>query len=409
MAIAIAAVVTTTFLVASTGTPSPSPSPSAGGGQSSSTIRPNSSVTPVAGATTLPTTDPPTPPLEPTHPPTPPTPSPPGPDYLLISRGHFFSLPTAGPAWEALLAVADGDLGSADLTDRDNKHAVQTLAMALVYARTRDDAYREKARAAIMGAIGTERDGAQSSILALGRQLASYVLAADFIELSDDDDEEFRDWLAEIRTRELGGHGRWKELTATHADSTNNWGAFAGASRIAASLYLGDTADVDDAAQVLRGFLGDRVAWSQWQDIDRTDASWACDREEFTPVNPPCSREGIDLDGAIVTDISRGGRLRWPPRRDGILYTTESLQGLALQAELLQMAGYDPWEWGDQALLRAAHFLDRADGWNETSVSYHVAWIFNARYPLSLPTMPAGYGRLLGYTDWLYATTYGAR
>lgn len=362
-----------TFFVASKATPLPSPS-----------------AAPLADTTNAPITPIPSPP--------------PGPDYLLISREHFFSLPTAGPAWEALKAVADGDLGAAELADPDNKHGVRTLAVALVYARTRDDAYREKARAAIGEAVGTERVGVQNSVLALGRQLASYVMAADFIELSGEDDEEFLDWLADIRTRELGGHGRWVALTATHEDSTNNWGAFAGASRIAASLYLGDTADIDDAAQVLRGFLGDRQAWSDWEHIDRTHASWACDPDEFTPVNPPCSRDGINLDGGIVTDISRGGRLRWPPRRLGIVYTTEALQGIALQAELLQVAGYDPWEWSDQALLRAALFLDRAGGWNPGSVSYHVAWIFNARYSLSLPTEPAGYGRTLGYTDWLYGS-----
>ncbi len=369
-AIAIAAVVVVSALAASTGTRPPSPSP---GG----------SALPTAIAATSPTA---------------------GPDFLLISGDRLRALPAAGPAWDEMKDVADGDLGTADLTDQDNKHGVRTLAAALVYARTKDPAYFEKTRAAVMEAIGTERIEATSSILALGRQLAPYVLAADLIELSGEDDQVFREWLSEIRTRELGGHGRWKALTATHEDSTNNWGAFAGASRIAASLYLEDEVDVGEAAQVMRGFLGDREAWSEWQDLERADRRWACDPAAFTPINPPCIREGIDVNGAIVTDISRNGSPRWPPGRDAILYTTESMQGLALQAELLQMADYDPWEWSDRALLRAALLLERADGWNETPVSHHVAWIFNARYSLSIPTLPAGYGRLLGYTDWLYGS-----
>ena len=41
----------------------------------------------------------------------------------------------------------------------------------------------------------------------------AYVLAADFIGLSGPDDDRFRSWLDAIRTRELGGHGRWRTLT----------------------------------------------------------------------------------------------------------------------------------------------------------------------------------------------------
>ena len=112
--------------------------------------------------------------------------------------------------------------------------------------------------------------GANNSILSLGRQLGAYVLAADFADLSGADDERFRAWLDDIRTRELGGHGRWTHWVGTHEDAPNNWGSFTGASRIAASLYLGDTDDVQRAAQVLRGFLGDRSAWDRFQDGRRS-------------------------------------------------------------------------------------------------------------------------------------------
>ena len=322
--------------------------------------------------------------------------APTGSGYLIAD---LEALPTSGPAWEALVDVADAGLGRADLTDQDSRHAVRTLANALVAARTGDAEYRERARQAILAAPGTEREGAYNSVLALGRQLGAYVMAADLIGL---DDPGFRDWLTEIRTRELGGHGRWRSLSATHEDSANNWGAFAGASRIAASLYLGDTADVERAAAVLRGFLGDREAWSAWQPLSRRNASWSCEPERYTPVNPPCVLEGIDVDGAIVRDISRGGALGWPPPEEGVQYTQEALQGLIVQAELLHRAGYDTWEWSDRALSRAARFVTRAEGWNPWEVAYHVPWLLNARYELDLPTRPAGYGRLFGFTDWLY-------
>ena len=330
-------------------------------------------------------------------------------EYLLIERATLELLPTAGPAWDALVAIADESLGSPDLTDQDSRHAVQTLGVALVHARTGGEAYREKARRAIMDAIGTERDGADNSILALGRQLAAYVLAADLIGLSGSDDETFREWLAEIRTHELGGHGRWRALTATHGDSANNWGAFAGASRIAASLYLGDHEDVWAASDVLRGFLGDRTAWDAFQPVGDS-ADWACEPGRFVPVNPPCTKDGVDLSGAIVRDISRGGRFRWPPGEDGVRYTLESLQGLTIQAELLRRNGYgDPWSWSDDALRRAADFVTRSgqaggDTWNRSWPSYHVPWLINARYGLSLPVVAAEPGRIFGYTDWLYGS-----
>ncbi len=340
----------------------------------------------------------------------PPTAPPPVGDYLLMDRATLESLPTFGPAWDALKATADEPLGSARLRDQDARHGVRTLAVALVYARTGDPVYREKAREAVMDAIGSERERAGNSILALGRQLGSYVLAADLIGLDGEDDREFREWLDDIRTRELGGHGRWRTLTGTHEDSANNWGAFAGASRIAASLYLGDTDDVWAAAAVLRGFLGDADAYAGFQPVDDS-ADWACDPPHYVPVNPPCERDGINLDGAIVRDISRGGGLEWPPGDDGVRYTLESLQGLVVQAELLRRNGYgDPWTWSDEALRRAAGIVTRSsasggDGWNRSEVTVHLSWLFNARYDLGIPTEPAGFGRVFGYTDWLYGST----
>ena len=340
-----------------------------------------------------------------------PTPVPPSPrpddEFLLMPKAQFMALPTTGPAWDHLVAWANEDPGRPDLTDQDARHGVRTLASALVYARTGEPSYGEKARAGILGAIGTERVGANNSILSLGRQLGAYVLSADFIGLSGADDERFRAWLSDIRTRELDGHGRWRALIQTHEDAPNNWGSFTGASRIAASLYLGDTADVARAAQVLRGFLGDRAAYSNFQGVEGA-RSWACDPEHYTPVNPPCTRDGIDLNGAIVRDIDRGGNRKWPPGRDGIGYTLESLQGLTVQAELLTVNGFgDVWSWSDDALKRAAGIVTRsgeAGGltWNRSEVSHYVPWLLNARYGLDLPTEPAGIGRLFGFTDWLY-------
>ena len=386
-------------------TPDPTPAPTATP-RPTSTPAPTSSPTPAPTATPTPTQNP-----SPTATPTPvPLPGPTG-SYLLLSRSRLMSLPTSGRAWTAMKAVADGSLGSPDLCDQDNKHDVRTLAVALVYARTGQAAYYTKARDAIMAAIGTLQVGCYNAILSLGRQLGAYVLAADFIDLSGADDIAFRAWLTTVRFQYLGGHSRWYALAETHEDSNNNWGAFAGASRIAASLYLGDSYDVALAAQVVRGFLGDRAAYSGFRTGLSTDElAWTCttSSDTYTPIDSTCSRSAINLDGAIAGDIYRGGGLQWPAVDPGIPYTLEALQGLTLQVELLYQNGYyDAWSWSNAALRRAASFVTRSglaggSTWNYSSASYHVTWLLNARFGLNLPTRAAGYGRVFGYTDWLY-------
>lgn len=320
---------------------------------------------------------------------------------ILVSAAELARLPTSGAAWTAMKAVADGDLGTAKISDQDNKHNARTLAVALVYARTGVGSYREKARAAIMSAIGTEVGG---RVLALGRNLGGYVFAADLIDLkaySPSDDARFRTWLAAVRTANIGGHGRWYALTQTHEDTANNWGTFAGASRLAASLYLGDTADVQRAAKVFQGWLGDRSAYAGFSKTAGYNATWACDDGSWVPVNPSCALSGINVDGALVEDVSRGGGLAMPPGSSGMSYSWEALQGVFVQAELLYRQGHPSFDWSNKALLRAMGFMQRA-GWNPTGVARYLPWMANARYGTSFPTTAAGYGRLMGYTDWLY-------
>ena len=337
-------------------------------------------------------------------------------DYLLMPRAELLSLPTSGAAWDALKATADSDWGSPDLCNQDVKHGTLAMSGALVYARTGDSAYATKAHKAIMAAMGTEQS--TCSILSIGRQLGAYVLAADFINLGGTDGDTFRTWLSAMRTRTFTFHTRWQTIIGTHKDSANNWGAFAGASRIAADLYLGDGADVAQAAAVLRGFLGDRSAWDQFRGqgdtndvLTSTVRAWACDASAtgFVPVNPACTIAGTNLDGAIVNDVSRDDLgLTWPVGPTGIGYTLESLQGLVLQTELLYRNGYSgAWGWSNNALERAARLVSRngaAGGttWNTASVNQYVPWILNYRYGLDLPTKAARYGRIFGYTDWLY-------
>lgn len=308
-------------------------------------------------------------------------------DYLLIDRSALLALPTSGSAWSALVSVADASLGSADLCDQNNKHDVRTLGVALVYARTGQASYRTKARDAIMAAIGTQRVGCSNAILSLGRQLGAYVLAADLIDLSGSDDATFRAWLTTIRSADLGGHGRWHVLDFTAGDSSNNWGAFAQASLVAADAYLGVSLAADWSRFL--GFTGDRSA-HVFPTPSSTVSSWICG-QSWTPVQR-CA--GDPRDGAVTEDAWRSGS--YPSISE--TYVQESMQGLAFAAEILSREGYPAWP----RLAPLADFATRWGVWNASSVGYHLPAWYNARLGLSAPEQSAGFGRLFGYTDWLY-------
>jgi hypothetical protein len=328
--------------------------------------------------------------------------------YILMSRSTLMSRPMSGSAWRTMKAVADGSLGTPNLCDQHSKHHLRTFASALVYARTGISRYGLKARQGVMAAIRTLRIGCDNATLSLGRQLMAYVLAADFANLTGTPDRTFRAWLRSIRTRIVGGHGVWNSLLRTHVRSAANWGAYAGASRIAASLYLGDRSDVLRASRVTRGFLGSRTAFRFRDNLSSSALSWSCAPRVYTPVNGRCWKRGILVDGAVVADVGRGGSLRWPPGSVGMQYQLESIQGVGLQVELLYQNGYrTAYTWSASALRRMANFVTRSRsgggiGWNGTLAARQMPWLLNRRYGLRIPTAPSRMGRAIGFTDWLW-------
>jgi hypothetical protein len=328
--------------------------------------------------------------------------------YILMSRSALMARPVTGVRWRNLRAVADASLGSPNMCDQNSKHHLRTLAAALVYARTGRAAYGTKARNGVLAAIRTQRIGCDNATLALGRQLMAYVLAADFANLSGAGDATFRSWLRTIRKRVIGGHGVWNSLFRTHYLSATNWGAYAGASRIAASLYLGDTADVRAASLITRGFLGDRSAFRFSDNLTSAALSWSCSPTRYTPVNGWCRRGGLLVDGVVIADLSRGGARRWPPGATGVQYQLDSIQGLGMQVELLYQNGYSAaWRWSDRALRRMANVVTRSKaaggtGWNETLSSRQMPWLLDRRLGMTLPRVLTGMGRAIGFTDWLY-------
>ena len=172
--------------------------------------------------------------------------------------------PVTGTPWRNLKAVADGGLGTPNLCDQNSRHHLRDARRrARLCADRRRILWRE-ARGGVIAAIKTLRVGCDNATLALGRQLTAYVLAANFADMTGSSDVTFRAFLSTIVRRIVGGHGVWDSLYHTHIRSATNWGAYAGAARIATSLYLGNTADVAAASKVTRGFLGERAAYKFW-------------------------------------------------------------------------------------------------------------------------------------------------
>jgi hypothetical protein len=321
---------------------------------------------------------------------------------IWVSVAELKRLKTKGPAWTALKSAADGRLGNAKIRDQNSNHDVRTLAAALVYARTGKTSYRAKVVEAIDEVIGTEEGG---RVLALGRNLVSYVIAADLIDLARADpvlETRFRAWLAEVRTEELKDD---RTLVSTHETRPNNWGTHAGASRIAADVYLGDKADLARAASVFKGYLGDRGAYAGFD--YGGDLSWQADPDNPVGVNPPgAKRDGVSIDGALPDEMRRGASYRMPPARTG--YPWEALQGAIVQAQLLSRAGYDAWSWQDQAIRRAVQYLydlhRRYGNWWAAGDDLFMPWIVNAAYGTTFPTSrPARTGKNMGWTDWTHS------
>jgi hypothetical protein len=278
------------------------------------------------------------------------------------------------------------------LSDQNSDDDALTYAAVLVFARTGDAAFRQSAAKAIGASIGTERGG---RTLALARNLAMFVIAADLIDLRHADpatDARFRAFLGAVRTEKLGG----RTLVSTHEERPNNWGTMAGGSRIAADLYLGDRADLARAALVFQGWTGDRGAFARFK---FGSADWQCDRRAPVGINPAgCGK----LDGALPEEMRRAGGLTFPPPKEN--YAWGGLQGAVVQAGLLQRAGFGAFGFSRGAIGRALTWLYTAAKFPPAGNDAWIPWVVNkatgARFATTAAKSP---GNIMAFTDWTHA------
>ena len=322
----------------------------------------------------------------------------PGGSGLWVSRDQLLARPTSGAAWTSLKSAADCGCGTPNLGDQEDPVNVCVMAQALVFARTGTASYR----ASVATALRAIAEGGTYSgrALALGRELAAYVIAADLVDLRSYDaalDSSFRSKIRSLlTTRTTGGPA---SLIECHEKRPNNWGTHCGASRAAVAAYLGDAGELARVAAVFKGWLGDRASYASFS---YGALDWQCNPSAPVGINPKgCRKEGRDIDGVLSDDQRRGGGFTWPPFQEN--YTWEAMQGAMAQATILQRAGFDAFNWQDQALLRAARWLHEVDGYpcqgDDTWQSHLLNFYYRASFPAPVPSHP---GKNVGWTDWTH-------
>ena len=313
---------------------------------------------------------------------------------ILTNAGELSILPTAGMTWERMKFFADAPIGPPNLSDQDDSVNVRILAKALVYARTGQASYRNDVIAACMAAIGTEQ-GPDGRTLALGRELMAYVVAADLVGLPPAEDAAFRSWLGAVLSEVFEG----LTLRTAHEVRANNWGTQCGASRAAIARYLGDATELERTARVFKGWLGDRNTYAGFS-FDELD--WQANQAAPVGINPQGAMlNGHSVDGVLPDDQRRSGGFSWPPPKEDYVYG--ALQGALTQAIILHRAGYDVWNWENQALRRAVKWLYHEANYLPDGDDEWVTHIVNHFYDENLPApFPANAGKNAGWTDWLY-------
>ncbi|HSS35928.1 MAG TPA: hypothetical protein VLR93_06615, partial [Patescibacteria group bacterium] len=236
--------------------------------------------------------------------------------------------------------------------------------------------------------------------LALGRELAAYVLAADLVGYRD---PSFMSWAASMRTYPTTGGP--PNLIACHEERPNNWGTHCGASRIAIDLYIGDSGDLARAWAVYRGWVGDR---SSYAGFDFGDLSWQSSAGAPVGVNPAgATLAGHNVDGVLPDDQRRSGGFSWPPACEN--YVWEALQGASLQAELLTHGGYPAWTQGSSALRRALTWLYTQANCPAAGDDTWIVWLVNHETGSNFPvTNATGVGKNMAFTAWLAGPTGGS-
>lgn len=310
---------------------------------------------------------------------------------IWITAGEIASLPTSGPAWDELAEYARDDWGEPDIGDQNSNHDVHTLAGALYAVRLGDEEMRQR----VERALESISEQQSTEVLAVSRNLLSYVVAADVIGYRT---AEFERWLDETIRRD--GHSRAGIETVLESAlrDPSNHGAHARASTFAVARYVGDETLAGRIAKRFRDWLGRSPRDFEWRELD-----WQGDPDRPRGINEPgATIDGADVDGVLPEEQRRSGPFTTPAPQER--YVWEGLQGTVATAEMLTRDGYDPWGWEDRALERAFRWLYAVNDYPAEGDDTWIPWIVERRTGLDLPTdTPSRPGKNIGFTDWTHA------
>lgn len=314
------------------------------------------------------------------------------------------------PAPSAAVVSDSNAAGPINLSDQDNQGDTNAFAAGLVFAKTGDTAARNRVCTAMSNAQGTQ-SGARA--LALGRNVQGLAYAWDLIGGPNSgcaNAASLHTFLLGLRTAPTTSGP--SNITTCHNLRPNNWGTHCGASRIALDRLANDTADLNVAANVFHGYVGDRASYSG-HDFTSPAETWDCNVTLTTVhgITPPgCTKSGVNLDGAVPDDSRRCAAFSAPPCFSN--YVRESHQGSIAQALMLKGAGFDSLAWNTSAMKRVMDFVYRttfADGRHvyDGDDSW-IPFVVNKLYGTSYSSSGDSVGKGLGYAGyWAAGITLG--
>jgi hypothetical protein len=318
---------------------------------------------------------------------------------ILLSQAELMALPTSGPGWDAIMARIKSPYGGSYVLGTRDESNKDVLANALAGARLNNAAYKAFARDKIAHMMAAPRN--TGDVLGTLRHLQTYIISADIIDLASFDpalNGKFRTWLAnEIRANYSGGGGGGSVISI-HNKKPNNFGTHAGATRIAAALYLGDAAELKAARDVWYGWATGDSAYTP-QTRTWTGTSWQCDSSHPRGINATgCSRSGVSLDGVIPEDQERCGEFSQTPCATN--YIQGATDGMTLSFWMLARQGENPWAWGDRAALRQMNWKYASGQAPYSGFRWQIPVIEKA-YGIDLGgNTPTATSTNFGFADW---------
>ncbi len=271
---------------------------------------------------------------------------------LWSSAEELAEKPMSGSAWDRVKAEADlVNPNQATVSDQDNNNNVGILAAGIVYARTKNQIYKDKVIAAVEKLVSEGKPAGKAFVW--GRETGAYVLAADLVDYRT---PEFETWIRNMAEVWLAEDQR-TQLNEFKI-RPNNHGTMAFGSIVTIYAFLQDSVRLQEIRDHwIKGVVGQNPEYVYGGPPD--DFTWHADPNEYREINPKGAvKDGLDIDGILPDDMRRNGSFQNPPPLPTTSYHWEVLQGILVAARIFDRVGMPIWTVADSAIYRAFHVLE---------------------------------------------------